>query len=232
MAISGWDVTLKDNKQIVLGEKGDESDYAYLGANHNFIIDNSNVELYGSALLAYEGDITDGVGKFEIKNSTLTFNDKSSLHMGEDGVPSKAPLIISGSKITMKNSSNISFQGENKEKTKITNSNIQMWNNSSMSLNDLSMEHSHILMKDSSELSLNNLTMEKSHIILMMLQHLMLKMLNLIRGLLLMVKTALIRRTRLNLVVMLIFLVSLTLPKQMLKAILLAVVMMTKSPII
>lgn len=166
MAISGWDVTLKDNKQIVLGEKGDESDYAYLGANHNFIIDNSNVELYGSALLAYEGDITDGVGKFEIKNSTLTFNDKSSLHMGEDGVPSKAPLIISGSKITMKNSSNISFQGENKEKTKITNSNIQMWNNSSMSLNDLSMEHSHILMKDSSELSLNNLTMEKSHIIL------------------------------------------------------------------
>lgn len=171
-SISGWDITLEDNKkadnkQIVLGEKGNENDYAYLGANHNFIINNSDVELNGSSILAYEGDIiNNGVGKFEIKNSTLTFNDKSSLYMGEKNVPSEAPLIISDSKITMKDSSNISFQGENKEKTKITNSNIQMWNNSSMSLNDLSMEHSHILMKNSSELSLNNLTMEKSHIIL------------------------------------------------------------------
>lgn len=170
-SISGWDITLEDNKadnkQIVLGKKGNEDDYAYLGANHNFIINNSDVELNGSSILAYEGDIiNNGVGKFEIKNSTLTFNDKSSLYMGEKNVPSEAPLIISGSKITMKDSSNISFQGENKEKTKITNSNVQMQNNSSMALNDLSMEESYISMENKSSLSLNNLTMDKAAIVL------------------------------------------------------------------
>lgn len=152
---------------LTLGEQNAQNEHAYIGADKDFIISNSKIDLYGEAILAFEGDMERGAGKFEISNgSELTLNENSSLRIGEEGRTSKAPLIISGSKITMKDSSNISFEGNNKEATKITNSNIQMWNNSSMSLNDLSMEHSHILMKNSSELSLNNLTMEKSHIIL------------------------------------------------------------------
>ena len=63
----GFDVSVKDST-LTMGQKGDNKDYAYIGANHNFQIDHSSVELNNNATFAYEGD--DEKGVFEISNGS------------------------------------------------------------------------------------------------------------------------------------------------------------------
>ncbi len=139
-------VTIKESS-LTMGDSNNQNDYAYMGANKIFSIKDSTITLNSKAILAYEGDLgDDGKGEFNISgNSTLIFNDNSSLRIGEADNISKAPLKISDSSITLNNQSFISFFG-NEEYTEIKNSIITLNDNSYISLNGLSMDKAAIIL--------------------------------------------------------------------------------------
>ncbi len=164
----GTDVTIKDST-ITMGKQKDTTDYAYIGANRSFKINNSKVILNGNSTFAYEGDEDSekeyGIGSVEISNgSEITLNDEAKLNIGEENYKSNADLKISDSKITLNDKSTVQFLG-NQGKTTVTNSEITMNDESSMKLNDLELTKSTITMNDQSTLNVTNVKLNNSSIL-------------------------------------------------------------------
>lgn len=172
-----------DKSIIIVDDRRNADDIdATLSVKNEFkSTNNSKIFLKNNAVFAWNGRVyeedDDGNdvpvkidGKMNIEKSEIELNNSAKILIGlddnEGADEQQAKLNISDSKIVLKDSSSLKFHLKNKENTEIKNSNIQMRNDTEVSLNDLSMYKSHILMKDKSHLSLNNLNMEKSHITL------------------------------------------------------------------
>lgn len=172
-----YDLTLDNSTATISDERVPDST---LAAKNNLNINSSNVTLTNNAVLAWNGqvyeedgngnDVCVGVqGEVNIKDSTLTLEDKAKLSIGADddegADKNQAKLNISHSTIELNGEASVEFHKFNKENTTISNDTvITMNDDSSMSLNGLQLTDSTIIMNDKSSLNVTDVKLENSAI--------------------------------------------------------------------
>lgn len=145
-----------DKSIIIVDDRRNADDIdATLSVKNEFkSTNNSKIFLKNNAVFAWNGRVyeedDDGNdvpvkidGKMNIEKSEIELNNSAKILIGlddnEGADEQQAKLNISDSKIVLKDSSSLKFHLKNKENTEIKNSNIQMRNDTEVSLNDLSM---------------------------------------------------------------------------------------------